>query len=320
MKDANRGGALLCAAAAWLSWAGPGTGVALGQDQTGGEVGGEAADVQPSRAGESWLFEVTMPGWLPGMEGTLTAAGIPLDVNLGLDDMVSVLDDYLKGIVMLHVEARRGRGFFFGDLVYTDMAGDFEAGATLPPLIQGGPDLLPLDGILVDASGDFDFTMAIVELGGGYRLLDRPLGGEESGRRITVEFIGGARYFYLYSGVNLDLTVALGPIARSAGIGSDGSQDWLDPFAGLQARIDLTEKLSASLRGDVGGFGIGTGFSSDLAWKAQGAIHYAAKPNVQLFAGWEILDVAYDDGGFGWDIQMGGPLMGMSIALGGEHD
>lgn len=266
---------------------------------------------------DRWLMMISVPGWLPGMQGDMTIKGISSKVNLGLDDMLNILEDYFDYGAMLNVEARRGKWSIFGDLLYLKMSGDFEGEATLPPLVVGGPDILPRPGITIGASGNFEFNQTIAELGGGYRFLDVPWGGEGSRKRVSMDLIGGLRYWRLESQVDLDLSATVGPRSRSRSFSAEGTQAWIDPFIGARAQADLTEKLFVWLRGDIGGFGLGSGLTSEFTWKAAAGASYNLTRRLSVFAGWQILDVDYENGDFEFDMRMGGPVAGFGYTLGG---
>ena len=79
--------------------------------------------------------------------------------------------------------------------------------------------------------------------------------------------------------------------------------------------MDLTEKLAFRVRGDIGGFDIGSG--SDLTWNVLGGFGYSLSERTTLWLGYRILDVDYDDGSgsdlFEYDIDMSGPIAGLAI-------
>lgn len=277
-----------------------------------------------------WLLMISMPGWLPGMDGSMTIAGKAAPVDIGVDDMADMLLDYLDYGMLLNIEARNGRWILFGDLLYLELSGDFSGGAHLPPLITGPPGFLPGllprpdpdpisgPGLEIDVEGDFKFTQVIAEFGGGYRFLDHAYGAGNA-KRISMDVIGGLRYWRLESSVNADIELALGDLSRSGSLSLEASKDWVDPFVGLRTQIDITEALFLYLRGDIGGFGLGSGVSSEFTWKAQAGLSYNVTPRFSTYAGYQILDVDYEDGGFGFDMQFSGPVLGFGYAFGGPQ-
>lgn len=277
-----------------------------------------------------WLLMISSPAWLTAMEGDLTVGGHKAPLDLGLDDMVDIVKDYLDYGVMLNIEARRDRWILFADLFYIELSGDFSGDTQLPPLITGPPDFLPGllprpdpdplvgPGLEIGVEGDFKLTEVIAELGGGYRFLDHAYGAGNA-KRISMDVIGGLRYWRLESSINADIELALGDLSRSGSLSLEASKDWVDPFVGLRTQIDITEALFLFLRGDIGGFGLGSGVSSEFTWKAQAGLSYNITPRFSTYAAYQILDVDYEDGGFGFDMELSGPMLGFGYAFGGPE-
>jgi opacity protein-like surface antigen len=91
------------------------------------------------------------------------------------------------------------------------------------------------------------------------------------------------------------------------------SLEWVDPYVGLRARWLATDRFYVGLRGDVGGFGIGS--ASDLAWQLFGGVGYAFNPTVSMELGWRYLDMDYDHGDFLLDAGYSGATVGLAITL-----
>jgi opacity protein-like surface antigen len=93
------------------------------------------------------------------------------------------------------------------------------------------------------------------------------------------------------------------------------SQDWVDPIIGVRLTTGLTEKLSLRVRGDIGGFGIGS--ASDLVWNVVAVLGYQVSRRITLAAGYRILDVDYDKGSglrlFEYDVTTSGPVVGLAF-------
>ena len=116
-----------------------------------------------------------------------------------------------------------------------------------------------------------------------------------------------------YNDIDADLRVVRsGPGAgntRSAG----ETASWVDPVVGVTAKFPLAERWSLGLRGDVGGFGVG----SDRAWQAMVSVHWKASDKVEVVGGWRYLDVDYEDGRdanlFRYDVATSGPGLGVTF-------
>ena len=139
-----------------------------------------------------------------------------------------------------------------------------------------------------------DFQNVMTELVGLYRF---------SEGTHTLEALAGIRYTSLE--VDVDV-VGVPPKLEE-------SQDWVDPIVGARYNYSITEKWTALLRGDIGGFGAG----SDFTWNLAGLIHYQPLKHVGLVGGYRVLDVDYEDGSginkFKYDVRMNGPILGLNI-------
>ena len=110
--------------------------------------------------------------------------------------------------------------------------------------------------------------------------------------------------------VDLDISIGLGA-------GSfDGSQDWIDPFVGGRAIVDLTDRLVLVTRGDIGGFGVG----SDFTWHALGMLGYRFGlfgAQATALGGYRALYQDFHSGSganeFRWDVTIHGPILALNF-------
>jgi hypothetical protein len=109
--------------------------------------------------------------------------------------------------------------------------------------------------------------------------------------------------------MRLDASTLFPGVGRNA----NKTKDWVDPFIGLRLGADLTKKLSLVLRGDIGGFGVG----SEFTWNASAIFGYHFTPMISAWLGYKALGVDYETGSlhrkFEFDVTMFGPIMGLSI-------
>ena len=79
--------------------------------------------------------------------------------------------------------------------------------------------------------------------------------------------------------------------------------------------FNFSEKFNASFRGEVGGFGIGSG--STLTWNITAMAEYKLAPNVGLAAGFRYRDLDWSKGSgldkLEYDLDIYGPIIGVSI-------
>ena len=104
---------------------------------------------------------------------------------------------------------------------------------------------------LDDGAIDIDYTQILFELGGFYRYT-----------RGAHAFDGLAGLRYSSMKGELDFPSPLPKV--------DQSVDYTDPFLGMRWQWQMAEKWGLRLRGDIGGFGIG----SDRTWNLDGLINF----------------------------------------------
>jgi len=154
---------------------------------------------------------------------------------------------------MGNFEARRGRWSFGTDLVYADLGKDvaFENAS----------------GISDAQNPRLDMSMTIIEGNAGYQVAN------------SLDVLAGIR------GVKASTSVAV-----DAGTLAEADGGFVDPFVGLRFRRDLSEKFWVNLRGDVGGFGVGSEFS----WFLNAVGGYRVSRLISLDFGYRIWDFDYE--------------------------
>ena len=186
---------------------------------------------------------------------------------------------------------------YWTDLFWASLEDDQSAA------LDVGPQAL---GLQADVDADFTVRMTFIELAASYHAWqseEMMSGLRESAPRTQLDAFGGARYARMR--MKVDLKARLGPAARK--LDFDENKDWVDPFVGLRMRHGLAPDWWLTLRGDIGGFGIGT--SSDKAWTFTGTIQHMIHEDLSIGGGWKIMDLDYERGNFEADVQMGGPFL-----------
>ena len=233
----------------------------------------------------TWEFHVIPYFWLASLDGDVTVKGIKSSVSLSASDLFDMLD--YGGEV--HVEAWKGRWGIFLDPTFLKLSDDGHANTGV-----GRIDV------------DVDLKEWLVEFGGLYTLGRWPL-GTDGGRALALDVLGGGRYWYMKSKLNAD--VPLLGLSRRV----EMSEDWIDPIMGARLRADLTKKLSLAVRGDIGGFSVG----SDFTWNASAILGYHFSRTVSAWLGYRGLGVDYESGSgtskFKYDAIMQGPIIGLGF-------
>jgi hypothetical protein len=250
-------------------------------------VGSWAYAQNPSSGENRWEFSIAPYFWMAGLEGDVGAGGETAHIDFSFSDIWDHLD--YGGEV--HMEAwKGGRWGLFLDATYLKLSGDEDG---------------KIDGTL-PVSVDISMAEWLVEFGGLYRLGRWPLGKNE-GRALTLEALGGGRYW------NLNMKLFASTLFPGVGRNVDETKDWVDPFIGLRLGVDLTKKLSLALRGDIGGFGVGSQFT----WNASAIFGYHFSPMISAYLGYKALGVDYETGSlhrkFTFDVTMYGPIVGLGI-------
>lgn len=115
---------------------------------------------------------------------------------------------------------------------------------------------------------------------------------------------GGLRYVDL--SVEVQARSPLGDL-----LSAEGDESWVDPIIGAHYTVPFSEAWSLTLRGDIGGFGVG----SDFAWQGVATVRWQASPRVGVLAAYRYFDMDYEDGSgagrFKYDMSISGPALGV---------
>jgi hypothetical protein len=246
---------------------------AFGDVQTGINSDSDVGDEALAMETENDRWEFTLTPYA-WISGTKSTATTADSETTSEIDFSEILD-VLDFATMFRLELRKDRWGFFTDLLYLKVSDSTEF------RLQSGDLFLPK----VDADATLWFTM--LEVAAAYRF------GDE---QRNVDLFAGARY------VHFGLDVKFGPIGRET------DKDWIDPMLGARFHTRLSDRWGLSIRGDVGGFGV----SSDFAWSAEAFLDYGLNKRWDLSLGYRHLDIDYDRGEVGLDIQIFGPMFEFS--------
>ena len=93
----------------------------------------------------------------------------------------------------------------------------------------------------------------------------------------------------------------------------DIGDSWVDPFIGLRYLGPINNKWNWLLRGDIGGFGVG----SDFAWRVDAGVTYDITKQWEAAIWYKVLDIDYETGTSGtpsiykWDGTESGITLGV---------
>ena len=223
--------------------------------------------VAPAPAPDSWEFRVGLPVWATGLEGDTGVLGLSNSVDIGFDDILSHLDM----TAALSFEARKGRLAFISSFIYMNIS-----------------DVVDTPGPLFD-SVSLDIKQLVVDAAVSYAVVDDP--------GFRVEALVGARY----NSIDIDFKARSKRGSRSA----SSENDWVDPYIGFQTRTRLNECLDLIVKGDIGGFDVG----SELTWQAYAGLEYGFSNSMYGALGYRAISVDYSSGGFTYDMVTSGPQL-----------
>ena len=240
------------------------------------------------------------------------------DKSLGND--TSIIDAISKSssfplAFMGRAEITHGSFWAYGDFAFAQLRFSDSILITRQPIAD--------IALATSLSGHLRQTLGIGEGGVGYEIARWKLLNSTSSYTAADGYIG-ARYGY----IGLNLTAGAIAVANSqllnvqkigAGtIETTNKMQWLDPLVGLRVRHSVSPSQNFELRGDIGGFGVGTKFT----WQTVGAY----VPEVD-YSGWKIsgligyraLSIDYSNWANGkqnsFNAILHGPVIGVSLKI-----
>ena len=252
---------------------------------------------EPMGQPDGWEIRLMPYFWMPSLDAEGTVGG-PLggslsgNVDLSFGDVM----DYFDFGAMGRFEAWKDKWGFTFDGLFMNLGADGS--------FEGRRGVTSFD---LDA----DVRLGMADFGLAYRLVEGHF-GDNNEQKLTFEPYGGIRYAYLREKIDLNVDIAG---VGSAGVKLGGSEDWVEPFVGGRVIWDLNDKLALNIRGDAGGFGIGS--ASDLTWQIAGGVDYKLSKNMIFNVGYRYLELDYSRGSgseeLGIDTRAKGPFVGVTI-------
>ncbi len=164
---------------------------------------------------------------------------------------------------------------------------------------------------------DVDLDILILEGGARYRLGEWLLGETapdapgDFRKTWGLEGMVGARYTDLEIDSRVDAGFELGPLGDADSFRVKAKLDWVDPIVGLRTWFHLDPKWTLVLKGDVGGFGVG----SETTYGGYGLVKYKFRPGMEGVAGYKVLYQDYEEGSLEWDVTWHGPVLGFRFTF-----
>ena len=237
--------------------------------------------------------------WAVSMSGDARVRGADLDVDAQFLDVVDEADTILGLMGALDLR--------FNKLVFQ----------IHPTWMHVGIDNKSASAQGVPISADYDSDTLWFEGFAGWRFIESEIGEPNSGRRFYLDGFVGGRVTYFETDLGLTpltdvILPDLTPLPAGTKVGVSDSEAWFDPFIGARIRYDITRTLTAGLRADLGGFGVGSEFS----WQAAAFLDWKFDlfgADASFLLGYRALGQDYQDGLFAWDVIAHGPALGLNI-------
>jgi hypothetical protein len=243
------------------------------------------------------------------VSGSVTARGQTVDTNASFIDLVQ--KSRSLGGLMGYFEADKGKAGLYLDAVYTDLG----FGANTASYRN------PVAGLKIStsASAALTYKLFIVEVGGVYEVFRWQ---HSEGSSTAIDGVMAFRYWNnsLAASFDADANVDFSHLRldRSFGIAvarSDSIQ-WVDPVFGVRVTHQFTPRQQFTVRGDIGGFGLGSQFS----WQAVAVYSYAwtldGGQKLAALLGFRALGVNYSSNSgsdaVGINETLYGPIIGVS--------
>lgn len=256
---------------------------------------------QPVPVLDEWTYRFVPYAWLPSMKGTTTVRGRSTHIDASFLDVLQK-SNTLVGL-MGDFEIRRGPVALYADIVWSNVTFDADHTSIRTP----APGVVGTVGRSIGLATD----QTIIELGAAYEVF-------RSGA-FSMDLVAGTRYWRERSGLSFDrtATVDLGDLSVTSdrAIAASGWVSWVDPLVGARLRFEAAPGHNLFLRGDVGGFGVG----SRNSWQAIGGYEFDfAKSGSVTWSGiigYRALSVDYRKGSgrdlFEFNMVQQGPVLGL---------
>jgi hypothetical protein len=280
-------------------------------------VGAPAADlptplpaVAPAPPIDTWTFKLTPYFWATSLSGSTTVKGRTVDVDAGFFDILEHTQ-FPKGLFQLAAigEARYGRFGLLADITYMKLGlGKSLTRSAGRDALNGG----------VGVSAGLTIEMVIAEIVAAYEVARWE--GISPGGSTSLDLYAGGRIWWQRADVQLAVSGTLNirdlTLTRAGVLSATGNVSWVDPVIGARLRHQIAPAWSATVSGDVGGFGAGSKFS----WQVLAAVEYEFSRTKTVvwnaMLGYKALSVDYSRGSglthYEYDNTMYGPVFGIT--------
>lgn len=227
---------------------------------------------------KKWEFATIGYVWFAGAWGKtdITGPTPPVDLSLPFGKVLKAF----KFAFMGAAEAKHDRFVILGDLTFIHLDARKGIGVRDPDFLKA----------------ELDSRTAEITLMGGYRVVNNG--------PMTLDLFAGGRMNWFKTNLQLE-----GPNRELAG---DVKKNWFDPLVGARVGAPLGGKWGMGVYGDIGGFGVG----SKITWQLAPTVTYQINHKMTLGAGWRYWKVNYTTGNdFLYNVHQSGPLITFRTVL-----
>lgn len=263
----------------------------------------------PAGPSTDWTFSFTTYAWLPWISGDLTIKGQSFDVDITAGQVLNALDWSGVPAWFSYAEARKGRVTLFNDIAYAKLSDSND-------FAKSGPaGAVTLSGNLAA-----EYEQAIVEVGGAYEVW---AGNHPGLGSSALDILAGGRYWHQNATVSANASLNSSLSGLDVDVGANrvfarsGSVDWVDPFIGARLREQIAPEQNLTLRGDVGGFDVGSDFSWQVIATYDFQLCFTDGYTIDGYLGYRALSVDYSHGSgtsrYEFDAVQHGPVLGAKV-------
>lgn len=229
-------------------------------------------DFEAAPPDSAWSFSSAFYAPLMGLEGNVGAGPLSADVDMSFGDIFSNLDAGLSGAF----EAQHENWSLSADFTWLKLS----------------------ESIDPTAASDLEFSQN--QLMGSLTLGYEVFGNDRT--RVDA-LIGGA---FNHIDVDLDLYTPNLAVKKR---GVSRSQQWIDPYFGVRARHELSDRWSLWARADYGGFDV----SSEQYWQGIAGVAWRVNGQCSLALAYRVISIDYQHDGLTYDADSSGPNLGLIV-------
>ncbi len=242
---------------------------------------------------ERWQFSAEPYFFVPlNVRADVTAQGRGASVGAGLGEILNLDRAFDIG---LRLEARKNRFGLMLDSFYLSAGQSGNLGVTFP---QGSLQSFGINTDLkVSADASVSVRQGTIDLAAFYRVLDMPLNNPAKSLnpypRLVVEPILGIRANIWKQKLEVD-TISIGTTSVPLDRDFDFSRTNVEPLIGARTELDLSERWTMGIRGDVSGFNLNA--DQNITWNLLVGTRYRLSPSTSLQLAYSFNSFDFEDG------------------------